>query len=85
VKVVIYDREKNRVAEKEAICGRVISRNELKNLPSDFFKGNLVLKPETEGEMTTPAGKSVPFMIVFRDLPSDAKEFKVEIVEAPNL
>ena len=85
VKVVIYDREKNRIAEKEAICGRVISRSELKNLPSDFFKGDLVLKPETEGEMTIPAGKSVPFTVVFRDLPSDAKEFKVEIVEAPNL
>jgi predicted Zn finger-like uncharacterized protein len=85
VKVVIYDREKNRVAEKETICGRVISRSELKNLPSDFFKGDLVLKPQTEGEMTTPAGKSVPFTVIFKDLPADAKEFKVEIVEAPNL
>jgi len=85
IKVVIYDTEKNRVAEKETICGRVISRSDLKNLPSDFFKGDLILKPQTEGEMMIPASKSVPFTVVFRDLPADAKEFKVEIVDAPNL
>jgi len=85
VKVVIYDREKNRVAEKEAICGRGMPRSELKNLPSDFFRGDMVIKPQTEGEMVIPAGKSAPFTVAFRDLPTDAKEFKVEIVEAPNL
>jgi hypothetical protein len=35
--------------------------------------------------MITPSGKAIPFMIVFKDLPTQAKEFKVEIVEAPSL
>jgi hypothetical protein len=35
--------------------------------------------------MIAPSGKVVPFMIVFKDLPGQAKEFKVEIVEAPSL
>jgi hypothetical protein len=35
--------------------------------------------------MTVPPDKATPFMVIFRDLPSQAKEFKVEIVEAPNL
>jgi len=30
-------------------------------------------------------GKATPFMVIFKDPPSEAKEFKVEIVEAPNL
>jgi predicted Zn finger-like uncharacterized protein len=85
VKVAIYDKEKNRIAEKEALCGRLISRSEIKTLPSSPSKGELVPQPPNEGEMTTPPGRSTPFTIVFRDLPSDAKEFKIEVIEAPNL
>jgi hypothetical protein len=36
-------------------------------------------------EMIVPSGKEVPFMILFKDLSSQAKEFKVEISDAPNL
>jgi predicted Zn finger-like uncharacterized protein len=85
VKVVIYDRERKRVAEREAVCGRSITRGELKNMPSDSFKESLILKPRTEEEMMIPAGKSAPFTVIFGDLPPEAKEFKVEIMEAPNL
>jgi hypothetical protein len=35
--------------------------------------------------MVTPTGMEAPFMVVFKDLTSQAREFKVEIVEAPNL
>jgi hypothetical protein len=85
VRITIYDEEKIKVAEQDAICGRVIPREELKNQPPEFFKGDMVVKPQTEREMVTPSGKVTPFMVIFKDLPSRAKDFKYEILEAPNL
>ena len=85
IKVVIFDQDKLKVAEKEAICGRIIGRGELKKQPAEFFRGEIMIKPQTKQEMVTPSGKATPFMVVFKDPPSQAKEFKVEIVEAPNL
>jgi len=85
VKVVIFDQNKNKVAEKETTCGHIIGRGELKNLPPDFFKGEMMIKPQMEKEMIASSGKTIPFMVIFKDLSSQAKEFKVEIVEAPNL
>jgi predicted Zn finger-like uncharacterized protein len=85
VKVTIFDQNRMKVSEKETLCGPIIGREELKNLPPDFFIGEMILQPKTEQEMIVPAGKAVPFMVVFKDLPAQAKEFKVEIVEAPSL
>ena len=85
IRVVILDQDKLKVAEKEAICGRTIDRTELKQQPIDFFKGDMVIKPPNEEEMRVPPGKGAPFMVIFKDLPSQAKDFKYEILEAPNL
>ena len=85
IRVVIFSQEKLKVDEKEAICGRLISREELKKQHVEFFRGEMVIKPQTEQVMVTPSGKATPFMVIFKDPPSQAKEFKVEIVEAPNL
>jgi predicted Zn finger-like uncharacterized protein len=85
IKVVIFNQDKLKVAEKGAVCGRTISREELKKQPVEFFQGEMLIKPQTEQEMVTPPGKATPFMVIFKDPPSEAKEFKVEIVEAPNL
>ncbi len=85
VKVMIFDRDRFKVAEREAICGRVISREELKKQPVEFFQGEMVIKPETKEEMMISPGKTKPFMVILKDPPSQAKEFKVDIVEAPNL
>jgi predicted Zn finger-like uncharacterized protein len=84
VRVVIFDQDGTRIADKEAICGRALSRTELKNLPPAFFKGEMVIKAESETEVAVPSGRAAPFMVIFRDLSSRAKEFKVEIVAAPN-
>ncbi len=85
VRITILDEDKVKVAEQDAICGRVILREELKNQPADFFEGDMVIKPQTEQEMITPSGKAAPFMVIFKDLSSRAKDFKYEILEAPNL
>src|SRR4030042_1584543 len=85
IKIVIFDQDKLKVAEKEAICGRTIGRGELNQQPEEFFKEEMVVKPQTKEQMVTPPGKAAPFMVIFKDLPSQAKDFKYEIVEAPNL
>jgi predicted Zn finger-like uncharacterized protein len=85
IRVVIFDQDKLKVAEKEAICGRTIGRGDLKRQPVEFFRGEMVIKPQTKQEMAVPSGNATPFMVIFKDLPSQAKEFKVEILEAPNL
>ena len=85
VRVMIFDRDKFKVAEKEAVCGRVIAREELKKQPAEFFQGEMVITPQTKQGMVTPSGQTTPFMVIFKDLPSQAKEFKVDIIEAPNL
>jgi len=84
VKVTIFDAYRSKMAEKEAICGRIIGREELKNLPAAFFKGKMLILPK-EDESITPLGKTVPFMVIFKDLPNPAKEFEVEIIEAPKI
>ena len=85
VKVAIFDQNKVKVTEKETVCSRIIGRDELKTLPADFFVGEIVVKSKTEKEMIVPSGKTIPFMVIFKHLSNQAKEFTVEIVEAPNL
>ena len=85
VRVSVFDQNKVKVAEREATCGRTITRNELVKLPPAFFQGEASLNPGTDQEMILQAGKSIPFILIFKSLPSQAKEFNVEIVEAPNL
>lgn len=85
IRVVIFSQNKAKVAEKETVCGRVIGREELKGLPAAFFNGEMVIQPRKEREMIAPSGKAISFMVIFKNLPSQAKEFKVEILEAPNL
>jgi predicted Zn finger-like uncharacterized protein len=85
IKVAIFDQKKAKLAEKETFCGRMIGREELKNLPEAFFKGEMVIRPKTEKDMITPPGKTIPFMVIFKNLSTEAKEFQVEIIESPNL
>jgi len=85
VKVTLFDQDKAGVAEKETLCGRTLSSENLMGLPSDFFTGEMAITPKTEGEMNVPSGRMTPFIVIFKDVPTQAKEFKVEVVEAPNL
>jgi predicted Zn finger-like uncharacterized protein len=85
IKVEIFDQNGYKVVEKETFCGLRIDREELKNLPLEFFKGEMLIQPQLPEERIIPAGGEVPFMVVFKDLSNRAKEFKVEISEAPHL
>ena len=85
IRFIIFDEDKLKLAEQDAICGRVIDRERLKKQPRGFFEGDMMIKPETEKEMITLPGWETPFMVIFKNLPSRAKDFKFEILEAPDL
>jgi predicted Zn finger-like uncharacterized protein len=85
IRVEIFDQHKDKITEKETICGLNIGVDGLKSLPPEFFKGEMLIQPQQPNDMVIPTGKEAPFMVVFKDLTSQAREFKVEIIEAPNL
>ncbi len=85
IRVVIFDQHKYKITEKETICGLNLGLEGLKSLPPEFFKGEMLIQPTQAQEMVVPTGRDAPFMVVFKDLSSQAKEFKVEISDAPNL
>jgi len=85
IRVEIFDQHKDKITEKETFCGLNIGLDGLKSLPPEFFKGEMLIQPQQQKDMVIPTGQETPFMVVFKDLTSQAREFKVEIVEAPNL
>ncbi len=85
VKVLIFDLNRNMVASQEVVCGRSIGREELRNLFASHSKEEIAIHPQTAKEKEVPPGKAVPFMVVFKNIHEEAKEFKVEIVDAPSL
>ena len=85
IRVEIFDQYKYKITEKETFCGLNIGLDGLKSLPPEFLKGEMLIQPQQQQDMVVPTGKETPFMVVFKDLTSHAREFKVEIIEAPNL
>jgi hypothetical protein len=87
IRVVILDQNRNKLAERETLCGRALSRQELENQPAAFYRGDMIIPPESAKERVVPPGKASPFMIIFRDegFSEQPKEFKPDILEAPKL
>jgi hypothetical protein len=85
IRVVVFDQHKDKIAEKETFCGLNIGLEGLKSLPPEFFKGEMLIQPQQPKDRVIAAGKEAPFMVVFKDLTSQAREFKVDILESPNL
>jgi predicted Zn finger-like uncharacterized protein len=85
IRVEVFDEHKYKITEKETFCGLNIGLDGLKSLPPDFFKGEMLIQPQEPKQLVVPTGQEAPFMVVFKDLSGQAKEFKVEISEAPNL
>jgi len=87
IRVVIFDQNRNKIAERDTLCGRALSREELEKQPVAFYRGDMIIPPESAKERVVPPGNASPFMILFKDegFSEQAKEFKVEILEAPRL
>ncbi len=85
IRVEIFDRNREKISEKETLCGLNIGPVGLRSLPPEFFEGEMLIEPQEPKDLIVPAGKEAPFMVVFKDLAREAREFKVEISEAPRL
>ncbi len=79
VKGQLFNRSGDLLREQTVFCGNTLSENELKTLPL------AKLRERTENQfgdslsnLNVGPGKSIPFTIVFSDLPADLSEFNVE-------
>lgn len=80
IKGTLFNKKGERLAQKEVYCGNIFSTKEITTLPKSKVEADL--KNKVGGSLSNinlaPA-KSVPFMIVFFDLPTDMSEFAVEV------
>ncbi|HDM09649.1 MAG TPA: DUF3426 domain-containing protein [Desulfobacteraceae bacterium] len=83
VKASILDDKGNVVRSKMAYAGNSFSDEELKKLPYQEIE-KLMKNPRGRdgSNVNVAGGASIPFMIVFQDLPSDLSEFSVEAVSS---
>lgn len=83
VKASILDDKGKVVRSKRAYAGNSFSEEELKKLPFQEIEKAMKNPRGKDGSNVNIApGSSVPFMIVFKDLPSDLSEFTVEAVSS---
>lgn len=83
VKGVIYDKEGQALMQKTIFCGNPISDDDLRKLPyskMEEMMGNQF--GASLANLNVTSGQSIPFTIVFRNLPKSLSEFVVEIVDS---
>ena len=75
---------KNKVLdEKQTLCGIYFTKEALRKLSPRFTERNFSIRPRPS-EMRAAPGMSIPFVVIFPNMPPDANEFQVEILEAPS-
>jgi predicted Zn finger-like uncharacterized protein len=80
VRGILYGGKGEKLVQKEVYCGNIFSSKELATLPRGKIEADL--KNKVGGSLSNinlAPGKSVPFMVVFFDLPSGMAEFSVEV------
>lgn len=85
VRGALFNSLGEKVKEEVVYGGNILSDNELQTLEPDQISACLSNPPEsTSINPAVSPRKSIPFMIVFFDLPEDLKEFSVESADAGN-
>ena len=84
IKAVLYNDKNEILDEKQTLCGSYFTREELKNLPARFTRGDFKIRPPMPNQMRVAPGISIPFIVIFPNISPDVKEYEVEIVDAPN-
>lgn len=79
VRGTLFNKKGDRVSQKEVYCGNIFTPKEISTLPRGKVEADLKNKVGSSlSNINLAPGKSVPFMIVFFDLPVDMAEFAVE-------
>lgn len=80
VKGILYDQHGKPLAQKTVFCGNPLTDEELRTLPFSELEqrmGNQFGKDLIN--MNIASGKTIPFAIVFRNLPENVSEFSVAV------
>ncbi len=81
VKGVIIGEGGNIIHRKEVYCGNIFSRKELEELsPKDIETRLNIQFGESLSNLNIPPKKSIPFMIVFFNVPKNISEFNVDVI-----
>ncbi len=83
IKAILYNDKNEILEEKQTLCGSSFTREELKNLPPRFTRGDFKIRP-VPGQMRVAPGMTIPFIVIFPNISPDVREYEVEIVDAPN-
>ncbi|UCD70798.1 MAG: zinc-ribbon domain-containing protein [Syntrophobacterales bacterium] len=83
IKAILLSDKNKVLVEKQTLCGLSFSNKDLNKLSARFKKGNFNIRPRPD-QMRVAPRMSVPFIVIFPNIPPDAQEFQVEIVESPN-
>ena len=83
VKGALFDSTGDKLVEREVYCGNMLSGEELMELEADQINSLLNNHEEEPSiNLNIPPQKSIPFMVVFFDLPEDIKKFSVSVVRS---
>jgi len=83
IRAILLNDKNKLLDEKQTLCGSYFTKEDLKKLPPRFTRGDFRIRP-VPSQMRVAPRMSVPFIVIFPNMPPDANEFQVEIVEAPN-
>jgi predicted Zn finger-like uncharacterized protein len=83
IKAILLNDKNQVLDEKQTLCGSSFTKEDLKNLPPRFARGDFKIRP-VPSQMRVAPRKSAPFIVIFPNMPPEANEFQVEIVDAPN-
>ncbi len=79
----LYTKGKILAKTEKSFAGFQVSDQELANMPVAQIKARLSTPPKPQDKVTqVAAGQTLPFMVVFSDLPENLDEFAIEMVSS---
>jgi len=83
VKGILYDKAGKALLQQTVFCGNSLDTSDLRNLPFAKIEESMNNQfGDSLSNLNVGPGKSIPFTIVFKNLPSDMSEFTVETVDS---
>ncbi|ABA89784.1 protein of unknown function, MJ0042_CXXC and DUF3426 domain-containing [Syntrophotalea carbinolica DSM 2380] len=83
VKGLLFDGAGRTLLQQTAFCGNPLAADELQGMPFERIVEQMNNQfGDSLSNLNVPAGKSIPFTVVFRNLPPGLSEFSVEVVDS---
>ena len=81
IKGLLHDKNGTVLSEKHVYCGNILREDELTTLSYDEMMNRLKAKEgQDNSNVNVQPGQSVPFMIVFNNIPADISKYTIEIL-----